>query len=292
MSPHDKPDPISAGGLRRELSARNLVRAEALSHEKTFGTVASVLYAPDDDGVRHGNFVTASYRRICTHPEWKRRLLKTYTGGRQVARRHDRWRGELDCANSSDALLMNLFCYPGFTHRPGVCRLLGIASGARPKFGVRVQVSLANGRVDRTEVDMELGDLLVEAKLTETGFQQARPALLERYRNLGEIFYREELPRAAGGEDAPYLEYQLLRGVLAANAREQGFLVLCDGRRAGMVESWFRVIRAIRHWELRDRMRLLTWQELSAESPAVLQDFLATKYGIYAGREAAASKGL
>ena len=68
-------------------------------------------------------------------------------------------RSELECANSSDALLMNLFCYPGLTRRPGVCRLLGVDAGLRPEFGVRVQVPLANGRVDRTEVDMQLGDL-------------------------------------------------------------------------------------------------------------------------------------
>ncbi len=268
---------MSAVDLRRDLSARNLVRAERLSHETTYGSAPSVIYAEDSAGAGHGNFLTASYRRICADAEWRRRLGKVYTASGRVARRHDRRRSELECANSSDALLMNLFCYPGLLRRHGVCRVLGVEAGLRPQFGVRVQAPLTNGGVDRTEVDMELGDLLVEAKLTESGFQQARAALVERYRDLREIFDVEELPRTAAGG---YAEYQLIRGVLAAHAREQRFLVLCDGRREMMIESWFRVMRAVRRWKLRDRLRLLTWQELAAVASPAAQEFLGEKYGI------------
>ena len=268
---------MSAGDLRRDISARNLARAEELAHETTYGSVPSVIYAKDVAGAGHGNFLTPSYRRICADGDWRRRLAKVYTGSGRVARRHDRTRSELECANSSDALLMNLFCYPGLLRRPGVCRILGADAGLRPEFGVRVQVPLAKGGVDRTEVDMQLGDLLVEAKLTETGFQQARPALVERYRDLEEVFDVEELPRTG---DGGYAMYQLLRGVLAAHARTERFAVLCDGRRERMIESWFQVMRAVRWWELRDRLRILTWQELSAEAPRTVRIFLAEKYGI------------
>lgn len=270
----------SAGELRRELSARNLARARDFPHEATYGKVPSVLYSPEEDGLGHGNFLAASYRRIRADKGWQRRLGKVYTASERVARRHDRWRSELDCANSSDALLMNLFCYPGVTNRPGVCRLLGLETGERPEFGVRVQVPLTGGRVNRTEVDMLLGDLLVEAKLTETGFQQARPALVERYRDFAEVFEAGELPRTQHGTVAPYAEYQLVRGVLAAHARKGRFLVLCDGRRGDLIESWFRVMRAVRGWELRDRLQLLTWQELATELPEVVRVFLAEKYGV------------
>ena len=273
---------MSAGELRRELSARNLARAERMEHEATYGSVPSVIYAEEAGGGGHGNFLTASYGRICADGDWARRLEKVYTAGGRVARRHDRWRAELECANSSDALLMNLFCYPGMTHRAGVCQLLGVEAGLRPEFGVRAEVPTAKGGFDRTEVDMELGEYLVEAKLTETGFQKARPALVERYRDLAEVFDVEMLPRTAEGEG--YAEYQLLRGVLAAHARGQRFLVMCDGRRVGMIESWFRVMQAVRRWELRDRLRLLTWQELAGEVPGTVRRFLAEKYGIVASR--------
>ena len=268
---------ISAGQLRRELSVRNCERAALMEHEVTFGPVPSVVYAAGAEERSHGNFLAASYRRICADEMWRRRLDKVYTASGRMARQHDRRRYELECANSSDALLMNVFCYPGLTRRAGVCRLLGVEAGLRPSFGVRARVPLASGRADRTEIDMELGDYVVEAKLTEAGFGQARAALVERYRDFEEVFAVDSLPRTAGGG---YAEYQLLRGVLAARARGQRFLLLCDGRRASMQESWFRVMQAVRGWEMRDRMRLLTWQELAAAMPGSVREFLREKYGI------------
>ena len=54
-----------------------------------------------------------------------------------------------------------------------LCSMLGVPSGLAPQFGFRPRIPLRNGRTDRTEIDMKLGDLLVEAKLTETDFQTA-----------------------------------------------------------------------------------------------------------------------
>jgi hypothetical protein len=74
-----------------------------------------VLFQPSvifgcNESRQHGNFYPASYRNICAHPEWARRLAKVHTGSRRASPRAGwRWR-ELDCANSSDALLMNVFC--------------------------------------------------------------------------------------------------------------------------------------------------------------------------------------
>jgi hypothetical protein len=42
-------------------------------------------------------------------------------------------------------------------------------------------------------------------------------------------------------------------------------------------------------WEMRVRMKVLTWQELAAALPEELRSFLDVKYGIVApGREASA----
>jgi hypothetical protein len=269
---------LSPAELRRELSGRNLLRGEAVPHESTFGSVPSVLYC-DTDG-HHGNFLTASYRRICANEDWKRRLAKRYTASRRVARSGDRVRRELDCANSSDALLMNIFCYPGITSRMNLCGLLGVERGLRPQFGVKPGVPLVSGRADRTEVDMSLGHLLVEAKLTEGGFQSARRELVLRYRDLEEVFDLHELPHSAAG----YHHYQLTRGVLAAQFCGRSFLVLCDSRRTDLREAWYSVLRAVRSCELRSRLSILTWQELAATLPGALQDFLGEKYGIYSPR--------
>jgi hypothetical protein len=51
--------------------------------------------------------------------------------------------------------------------------MLGVPSGLTPLFGFRPQIPLRNGRTDRTEIDLKLGELMVEAKLTETDFQTA-----------------------------------------------------------------------------------------------------------------------
>jgi hypothetical protein len=39
-------------------------------------------------------------------------------------------------------------------------------------------------------------------------------------------------------------------------------------------------MRAVRHAELRTRLKVLTWQELAAVVPEGLREFLAAKYGI------------
>lgn len=266
---------VSSAELRRELSSRNLLLAEAVPHESTIGEVPSILYR-DLDG-QHGNFIPASYRRICASPEWRLRLNKCYTASKQVARPKDRRRRELDCANSSDALLMNIFCYPGVTSRRAVCQLLGIEPGARPRFGVRTRTPCTGGLSDRTEVDMALGHLLVEAKLTEGKFQSARRALVDRYLGVDEVFHTGELLTS---EDS-YRHYQLIRGVLAAQHCGSSFLLLCDSRRADLMEHWYSVVRAVRNCELRSRLVIFTWQELAATLPPRLQDFLKTKYGIF-----------
>jgi hypothetical protein len=267
--------PLSAGRLRRELSARNLLLAENVRHESTYGTVPSVVYYEIDGA--HGNFLPASYRRICASAAWSRRLKKCYAASRRLPRPGDRIRRELDCANSSDALLMNIFCYPGVSRRKPLCALLGIMPGQRPQFGVKPVTPLVNGHADRTEIDMALGHLFVEAKLTEADFQKARPDLVRRYKDLDTVFDVDELPCS----DGMFSSYQLIRGVLASHHHGMSFLVIYDGRRTDLAEACYQVLRAVRTSELRSRLATLTWQELSSALPRTLQSFLMSKYGIY-----------
>ena len=269
---------LSPTALRCELSQRNLALAQAVPHECTSGAVPSVVYQPFDGA--HGNFLPAVYRRICASSDWSRRLKKCYTASRRLARSADHIRRELDCANSSDALLMNIFCYPGVTCRKQVCALLGIKPGLRPQFGVKPDVPLVSGRADRTEIDMALGHLFVEAKLTEGGFQSARSDLVLRYSDVNAVFNLDALPSSAGLVEG----YQLVRGVLAAHYCGTSYLVLCDGRRSDLIEACYRVFVAVRSCELRSRVALLTWQELSSALPSTLQGFLVSKYGICGSR--------
>jgi hypothetical protein len=246
-----------------------------LAQEVTFGTVPSILYSEDENG-GHGNFLRASFRRIQADPAWAARLEKAYTGAARLPRSGDRWRGELECAGSSDALLMNVFCYPGVLRRAGVCSRLGVNSGSRPEFGVRAGLAMRKGETDRTELDMAVDGLLVEAKLTETGFGRASRDRLSRYIDLEEHFALEDLPVSGG----MFLGYQLVRGVLAAALRDSAYLVLLDERRADLQEICYRVLCAVRRADTRSRLRLLTWQELATALPPQLQTYLSEKYGI------------
>ncbi len=270
--------PCSASALHRDINTRAVAyaRERGLLHDLTTGRAPSVIFG-EDEGRCHGNFHTASYRAILADPAWRARLNKVHTASRRARPRADwRWR-ELDCAASSDALLMSVFCYPGLLRSDAVAALLGVDAGSRPRFGVQPRLARERDLVDTTEIDMELDGLLVEAKLTESGFQHARPALLDRFMGWREVFDEEVLPRA--GADG-FASYQLLRGVLAAEASGGSFCVLCDGRRADLIAAWQAVLAAVPSAALRCRLKLLTWQELAGVVPRPLRLFLADKYGI------------
>jgi hypothetical protein len=322
----------SASLLRRDLSARanHLACTQNLLHEISPGSDPAVIFGRDEQG-RHGNFHPASYANICANPAWLHRLTKPHTASRRSRARKDwQWR-ELDSANSSDALLMNIFCHPsvfnGDTLAPAIANLLNIEPATQPCFGITPGVPLLNQRkahtklpaelsgranslTDRTEIDLQLGNLFLEAKLTESSFQSAAPRLIERYRDLETVFDVTRLPRKTlqtpathpPAEDFSQLEeptaphptssptskptrtaiegYQLIRNVLAAYASDASFCVLCDARRHDLIETWYRILSAVHRPTFATRLKLLTWQELSTVLPKDLQQFLEAKYGI------------
>jgi len=310
----------SAGRLRQELILRNRIYARGRAHVESYGNLPVIVYAPENG--RHGNFFDPAYEAIAKQPDWMRRFEKVHA---QAARslpkpQHDpnrRWR-ELDSSMSSDALLMNIFCTPQVPESAPVCDLLGVESNLSPVFGWKARVPLAHGRFDRTEVDMRFGSLLIEAKLTEVGFQTRTAAIVEAYRDFDEVFDRSLLPRIEiptarwmrssefpenesqeyesvvadpesfsridssfrpAGEPG-YAGYQLIRGVLAAHAVDASFCVLHDDRRPDLREEWFSVMAAVKSAAMRVRLKVLTWQELAQALPGALQEFLDLKYGI------------
>jgi hypothetical protein len=171
---------------------------------------------------------------------------------------------------------MNIFCHPSVSRDGRVSALLGAEPGALPYFGYKARAPFLNGRFDRTEVDLRLGDLLVEAKLTESDFQSAEKGVLLAYRDFSDVFDRQQLPQT----DDHYLSYQLLRNVLAAYALQCSFCVLVDARRPDLVDAWYGVMKCVKPVELRVQLRISTWQELAGATPRKLRAFLAAKYGI------------
>jgi len=322
---------LFASRLRMELGARNRLHARGRLHVESFGNPPVIVYAPEEDR-RHGNFFDAAYAAIADRPEWSKRFDKIHAQARSLPKVERKWR-ELDSSMSSDALLMNVFCTPAVTESPEVRRRLGVdvhdmrvgemTEQGMPHFGWRARVPLANGRFDRTEVDMRWGGLLVEAKLTESDFQNCHSMVIEPYRDLDAVFERELLPRvqipigrpkasAEFPEDysqeeiivpadgwqpqtselqrefiSGYASYQLIRNVLAAYAQNASFCVIHDARRPDLREAWFDVMTAVKSAAMRVRLKVLTWQELAAVLPEDLREFLRAKYGIVAPGEAA-----
>jgi hypothetical protein len=265
--------------LREELSLRALswARRNDLPHECTIGNSPAVLFRETEDGT-HGNFHPTSYRCIRRRPEWNRRLAKSHTSARRSLVSHDSARKELDTAASSDALLMNVFCHPqAFATGSFLRSLLGTKPPERLQFGCKPRIPLIANHVERTEVDLRIGDLLIEAKLTETEFQRASRVRVERYRDFESAFDAHMLPQTTGS----YLHYQLIRGVLSAFA-EQGirYCVICDARRPDLIDAWFTVLRAVKLECLRSQLQLVTWQEIAGTLPQSMRAWLAGKYGI------------
>jgi hypothetical protein len=320
-----------AGLLRRKLALRNRTWARGRLHVESYGAEPIVVYAPEhrSDGgasdaiARHGNFFDPAYAAILSRPEWMRRFSKVHAQAarslpRPAGEPPRRWR-ELDSSMSSDALLMNVFCTPGVLEATSVRSVLGVEPQAAPEFGWKARVPLKSGLLDRTEVDLRLGSLLIEAKLTESDFQTRKAEFVEAYRDFDDVFDRDSLPRTKvrvgrrmeavefpenysqeyepivegalpiPPESTPavavapgYSSYQLIRNVLAAHAHGCNFCVLHDERRPDLREAWFQVMAAVKSAEMRVRLKVLTWQELVAFLPAGLQEFLDVKYGIVA----------
>ena len=272
--------PRYASMLRRELCARNVSYAalEQVPHVTSYGEVPVVVYHTSPCGKKHGNFISASYHALTRRPEWGKRLAKVHSSADRALPKGDCVWKELDSSMSSDALLMNIFCYPGITKRKELSSILGTGVGDLPEFGFKPRVPLTSGFVERTEIDMKLGSVLFEAKLTEADFQSQNTVIVEGYRDLETVFEIRDLPRRG----QKYRSYQLLRSVLAAHALDLSFCILLDARRPDLIEDWYEILRCIRTSELRSRCRVLTWQGLAQFLPLRLQKFLDLKYGVVA----------
>jgi hypothetical protein len=186
-----------ANRLRIELAVRNRNYARGRAHVESYGNPPVIVYEPEEN--RHGNFFDPAYRAIISRPEWARRFDKVHAQAARSLPRPPvdpkrRWR-ELDSSMSSDALLMNVFCTPGVAGSAAVLNALGVDERSEPEFGWKARVPLLSGKFDRTEIDMRLGSLLVEAKLTEADFQMREARIVEAYRDFDEVFDRELLPR-------------------------------------------------------------------------------------------------
>lgn len=264
-----------AGALKSQLR----LRAESWSTStegqsyNSLGNPGTLLFV--GTGARHGNFFDDVWQALSKNADWKARLGKRHpkVGTLPPERQSDA--KEMDSSNSSDALLMNCFCYPGASAR--MSAVLGASpADAVPQFGVAGSVELTSGAADRTEIDMRLGDTFVEAKLTEANFTSKPRSDVARYAGLDNVFDVEMLP----GNATHLHGYQLIRNVLAANQHGTRLVVLVDCRRPDLVREWWDVHSAIKSATLRQRCTIRLWQELAAAADSEHREMLHEKYGL------------
>ena len=264
-----------ANALRVELArrARAWAAKQDLPSYQSLGAEPTILFEKSPDGLLHGNFHPDSWKAIRSNPDWERRLTKPHSQRVALPEERRATAKELDSSNSSDALLMNCFCFPGVNSS-----VLGdsVPGLSRPVFGFPAGLRLTGDTVDATEVDMHVGGVIVEAKLTEADFTARPEAHVLRYTDLGSCFDVSSLPRKADS----ILSYQLIRNVLAAAQHSMHLVVLIDARRPDLLQEWWRVYASISDVSLRLRCGFRTWQQVAAETPPDLRRFLQEKYGL------------
>ncbi|MBW8333164.1 MAG: hypothetical protein K0M40_14155 [Prolixibacteraceae bacterium] len=186
---------------------------------------------------------------------------------------------EMQSSNSSDALAMNIFCFPDFAKWNGVKNLFGVDTFSSIQFGFNPQVA-KNGSSDSTEVDVFINkSIICECKLTEEGFTQKEKQNVEQYDNFKKVFHADKLIQNGN----TYLNYQLIRNILAAYQHKCHFVLICDMRRPDLVKSFYQTIRCIKDdfIDLRTNCEIIYWQDIAKACGAELQQFLKEKYGIY-----------
>lgn len=215
--------------LREQLSklVGEYAKRHCLSLERSAGGV--VIFKKEQNKDIHGNFLDSSYRNILSRKSWRVRLEKPHPF---PVLRNQKTK-ELDSCNSSDALLMNIFCHPRINDWQSVKKLLGLSEIREPEFGFMAKVKKNSDQDDTTEIDMKLDGILVEAKLTEQDFTKKEKRIVESYDSFKKVFNEDLLPQS--GRD--YMNYQLIRNILAAYEHRFSFLLLCDGRRPDLAKN-------------------------------------------------------
>ena len=217
----------------------------------------------------HGNFHSRVYEAILGNSDWSARLDKshTYFGGTDIK--------ELDSSSSSDALLMNFFCYPEISRWTGPSELLGLTSWSDMKFGW--DPGLPNEAAGHhTECDLKIGTHIFEAKLTESDFTSKAQDVVRGYPNVDALFDLDRLCEP----DGTVSNYQLIRNIIAAHQHGKKFTVLLDARRPDLIRNVMDTLLAVKDIEMTRRCGFCTWQELAASVGKDLGRFLSVKYGL------------
>lgn len=212
------------------------------------------------------NFLKSSYDNIKSNPVWYERTKKIHSYFQDGTL-------EMQSSNSSDALLMNVFCHPKFDSWKKVHNLLGIDNCSAKEFGWNPIFENENPSY-RTEIDLKIGNHIFESKLTENSFTSKNESIIHSYSDFFTVFDSELLNKS----NNEYAHYQLIRNVLTAYKYDFYFSILIDSSRIDLIKELINVITAIKIPELRKRINFYTWQEIVDSCGEELKEYVKYKY--------------
>ncbi len=213
------------------------------------------------------NFHPKSFANIKKQKDWWKRINKPHPNVPGVL--------EMQSSNSSDALLMNIFCHPDIQRWKGIEDLIGVPIDSIT-FGFSAKVRINEGGFDSTEIDMAMPGIFCEAKLTEADFTQKQAEVVERYDSLQRNFHVEALPRTGNSYD----NYQIIRNLLASVEHNRNHILFCDEGRPDLIRRYMTTVLCLRDIAYRKRCRVVFWQELASACGDSLREWIKEKYGI------------
>jgi hypothetical protein len=178
----------------------------------------------------------------------------------------------MQSSNSSDALLMNIFCYPKFWQWQGPRKLLDVAGSGKMEFGWEPDLE---NETKPTEIDLKFDNVIIEAKLTEDSFYKKKKTVVEKYKDLALVF---DTSRLILNNKNEYENYQLIRNFLTAYKYDCKFILLVDEARTDLIKSFFDTVMAVKDYYFAKRLKFITWQELVATTGGELKPFITRKY--------------
>ncbi len=181
------------------------------------------------------NFLNTTYENICKNPDWQKRTQKKHTQDTL----------EMQSSNSSDAILMNIFCYPQFTNWIGPHKLLGIDKDEEIIFGWKPSFENEK-KANSTEIDMKIGNRIFESKLTESSFTEKNLSVVEKYSDFYDVFDHQYLIKESKKGNKIVKNYQLVRNILTAYKYDLHFSVLLDSSRIDLIKEIMTIIKSLK----------------------------------------------
>ena len=244
----------------KEIVRQNAIELSEKNHYK--GSKYESAFVFDDIS---NNFHDDSYKNIKANHHYYERLKKSHSFFSK-----EKEIREMQSSNSSDALLMNIFAHPKILQWKSVRDLLSVNEYDNIEFGWNPGFE---NETRSTEIDMRIGNVIFEAKLTEQDFTSKKLPVVRTYTDVDDIIdLRLLLNRNMVSN------YQLIRNMLAAQKHGYKFILLLDERRTDLIRKFYDVKLAIKNVHLKNRCEFITWQELTSCLGKHLKQYITGKY--------------